>query len=658
MENRFLPFSFETNRPFDIACLGRLAVDLYGQTQGVGLEKTPAFSKYLGGSSANIALGTARLGLKSAMISRVGDEQMGQYLVDTLAFEGCDTSQIIKDKERLTGLVFLALKDQERFPLLFYRRDCADMAICEDDIKEDFIKDCKALLITGTHLSQETVLKASRKALYLAKKHNTKTILDIDYRPVLWGLTSTGDGETRYIASNEVSQHLQNQLPLFDLIIGTEEEFMIAGGVENDLIASLKAVRNITKAVLVLKIGALGCQILDENIPDNLDSLPIFKGEQVEVLNVLGAGDAFASGLIYGLMIGKNYQESAKIANICGAIVVSRHACSAEMPTPIELAYWLEKSSNGETRPDLDEQLQHLHRVTCPRPNWQELCVLAFDHRSQFEELVIKQGKSTKKIDELKTLVFNALEEVEIEHPNLQGKLGILADNTYAKQVLANASERTPAWWVGRPVELPGSRPLSFDRTDSLGSTLSAIPLQQTIKCLVFYHPDDNIEMRLEQEKRLLELYEAVRKSGHELLLEIIYPPEIAENTLNNVDKDNDSAILRTICRLYNIGIKPQWWKLADLRKQNWDELAKIIERYDPFCRGVVLLGLNQTEEALIAQFKNANNSIVKGFMIGRTVWQKPLEDYLSGTINSQNAKNQIKNNFIRLAQAWLNRKS
>lgn len=654
---KFLPFQFEQNRQFDLACLGRLAVDLYGQTQGVGLEKTPAFSKYLGGSSANIAFGTARLGLKSAMISRVGNEQMGQFLIDTLNQEGCDTSQVAKDNERLTGLVFLALKDQEQFPLLFYRRDCADMALCEDDIEEDFIKRCKALLITGTHLSQESVLKASQKALQFARKHNTKTILDIDYRPVLWGLTGTGDGETRYIASDAVSQHLQAQLPMFDLIIGTEEEFMISGGVENDIVASLKAVRKITPAVLVLKRGALGCQILDSGIPDDLDSLPIFSGERIEVLNVLGAGDAFASGLIYGLITGKNYEESAQIANICGAIVVSRHACAPAMPTPDELAYWLEQSKKGANRPDLDENLQHLHRVSNKRKNWEDVCVLAFDHRSQFEELVIKHGKSLKDIPALKSLIFEALEEVEAENPELAGKIGILADNTYAKQVLADSSERTPAWWVGRPVELPGSRPLSFDKTESLGSTLSQIPLQQTIKCLVFYHPDDSVEMRLEQEKRLLELWEAVRKSGHELLLEVIYPPEMAESNDENVDKDNDSAVLRTICRLYNIGIKPNWWKIAGMRKESWQELNEIINRYDPYCRGAVLLGLNQSEDVLIEQFNAAQDPVVKGFMIGRTVWQKPLSDFLTGVSDKAAAKTEIKQNFTKLVHHWLARK-
>lgn len=646
-----MSIQFPANRPYDLACLGRLAVDLYGETVGVGLEHTPSFQKYLGGSSANIAFGTARLGLKSAMISRVGNEQMGRFLIETLQNEGCDTSQVQIDPERLTALVFLALKDQETFPLLFYRRDCADMNIDEAHISEDFIKNCKALLITGTHLSTEKVLNASRKALQFARKHGTKTVLDIDYRPVLWGLTNTGDGETRYIASDRVSQHLQEQLPLFDLIIGTEEEFLIAGGVENNLIASLKKARQCTDAVFILKRGAMGCQVLTGAIPDDLSALPIYAGERIEVLNVLGAGDAFASGFLYGLITGKNYEESARIANVCGAIVVSRHGCAPAMPTADELAYWLNK---GGSRPDLDEQLQHLHRVSLKRKSWDEVCVLAFDHRAQFEDLVLKHGYDLKKIPELKQFIFKALCELEKEHPELAGKFGILADNTYAKQVLSDATERNPQWWIGRPVEQPSSRPLNFDRTSSIASQLGAIPKEQTIKCLVFYHPEDAVELRLNQEKRLLELWEAVRHSGHELLLEVIAPLEMPASAK---DKDNDSIILRSVARFYNLGIKPDWWKLAGMRAESWEALSALIQQHDPYCRGAVVLGLNQPEAELIAKFKEATHPVVKGFMIGRTVWAEPLSALLQNKITADQAVSQMKDSMKRLIQGWLKRK-
>jgi len=177
-----------------------------------------------------VAFGCARFGLKSAMITRVGNEQMGRFLVKTLADEGCDVSQIKVDPQRMTALAILGIKDRQTFPLLFYRDNCADMAFGPDDVDESFIADCLALHITGTHFSTPRVRSGSLRALEYAHAHNVRTVLDIDYRPVLWGLTTPGDGKTRYIPSPDVTASFQEVLCEFDLIVGTEEEFEIAGG--------------------------------------------------------------------------------------------------------------------------------------------------------------------------------------------------------------------------------------------------------------------------------------------------------------------------------------------------------------------------------------------------------------------------------------------
>ena len=323
---------FPEGRPIDLACLGRVAVDFYAEQFGCRLEDATSFAKYLGGSSGNLAFGVARLGLRSAMLSRVGKEQMGRFLIETLEREGCDTSQVQIDPERLTALVLLGLKDRDTFPLLFVRENCADMAIDAAQISEDHIAQCRALAITGTHLSTPTTRAASQAALSYAGKHGVVRVLDVDYRPVLWGLTGRGEGENRFVADANVTQQLQEMLPHFELVVGTEEEFFIAGGVPDDLIASLRAVRKISHATFVVKRGALGCAVIGGEVPAHIDDAPTFKGERVEVLNVLGAGDAFLSGLMASLLRGHDWPEATKIANACGAIVVSRHACSAAMP--------------------------------------------------------------------------------------------------------------------------------------------------------------------------------------------------------------------------------------------------------------------------------------------------------------------------------------
>ncbi|BDT68415.1 5-dehydro-2-deoxygluconokinase [Comamonadaceae bacterium OS-1] len=640
--------NFPSGRRIDLACLGRLAVDLYAQQFGSRLEDARSMAMYLGGSSANLAFGVARLGLKSAMLSRVGNEQMGRFLTETLEQEGCDTSQVQIDPERLTGMVLLGLKDRDTFPLLFMRENCADMAVDASEIREDFIAQCRALAITGTHLSTPGTRSASLAALAYAKKHGVTRVLDIDYRPVLWGLTSRGAGENRYVADAHVTQQLQEVLPEFELLVGTEEEFFIAGGIAGDLMACLRAVRKLSAATLVVKRGADGCTVIEGDIPTHIDDSPTFKGERVEVLNVLGAGDSFLSGLMASLLQGKNWAESTRVANACGAIVVSRHACSAAMPTPAELTHWFGGSRNPKV--DADQQLAHLHRVTAARPDWNEMCVLAFDHRSQFFDMVREAGADESRIPALKKLLVETAEQVETSH-SLQGHVGVLIDGgDYGRDALASATGR--GWWVGRPIELPSSRPLRFDGTRSVGSALINWPTEQVVKCLVHYHPDDHYTLRLEQEQKVLELWEATRASGNELLLEIICPRALTPAGTE------DAAVLRAVKRFYNLGVQPEWWKLAPMQPQGWTDLAALVAERDPHCRGAVILGLNQPLQLLADSFAQATNPIVKGFMVGRTLWATPSLQWLKNEIDDAAFKSAVAQNFTVLVDAWRNRKA
>jgi 5-dehydro-2-deoxygluconokinase len=635
--------SIPSGRRFDLACLGRLAVDLYAQQVGARLEDVSSFAKYLGGSSANIAFGVARLGLRAAMISRVGDEQMGRFLQETLAREGCDISQIQLDPQRLTGLVLLGLKDRDTFPLLFYRENCADMAIDAQQLDESFIAQCRALLITGTHLSAPTVREASTVALQYAQKHGVLRVLDIDYRPVLWGLTKRGEGANRFVADAAVTAQLQAVLPMFDLLIGTEEEFLIAGGVPGDLMASLCAVRQVTPAALVVKLGAAGCCFIPGAVPASIEEAETVRGERIEVMNVLGAGDAFAAGLMSGFLRGQPFAEAAATANVCGAIVVSRHACAPAMPTPEEIAHWLSGQRNPKV--DADRQLSHLHRTTAARKAWPSLNVMAFDHRSQFFEMARNAGVSETRIPALKKLLVKAYAQMESQC-QLQGSGGVLVDGgDYGADALASATGR--GWWVGRPVELPSSRPLRFDGTRSVGSTLQQWPAEQVVKCLVHYHPDDAPDLRLEQELKLAELWEATRTSGHELLLEVICPKAMTPAG------SEDQAVLRSVQRIYNLGIRPEWWKLSPMTEPGWTALAQLVAARDPQCRGAVILGLNQPLQELAASFTQAQNPIVKGFMVGRSLWATPAQQWLAGSLDDAGLVVQVARNFEMLVDAW-----
>ncbi len=624
----------------DVICIGRIAVDLYGQQIGSRLEDMTSFSKYLGGSSGNVAYGTAIQGLKSAMLARVGDEHNGRFLREELQRAGCNTDGLITDKTRLTGLVILGIKDEESFPLIFYRDNCADMGLVPEDIQEEFIASARAVAITGTHLSHPDTRAAVLKALEIARRSGLRTALDIDYRPVLWGLTSLGDGETRFIESDQVTRQLQDVVHYFDLIVGTEEEFHIAGG-STDTLTALKNVRQASQATLVCKRGPLGCVVFEGEIPDSWEQTRLQRGVRVEVLNVLGAGDAFMSGLLRGWLNDESWEQACRYANACGALVVSRHGCAPAMPTREELDSFLSRA-DAVSRPDRDTYLNHLHRVTTRKQQWPELNVFAFDHRRQLADMAQEAGVSEERIPQLKLLLLQAAQAAAAE-AGLDGKSGILADTTYGQKTLNAITGQN--WWIGRPIELPGSRPLRLEH-GNIGSQLVEWPAEHVVKCLVFYHPRDSAELRHEQDSLLLDVWHGCNKSGHELLVEVILPES---------NPDHSEAFYHEILsHFYRLGIQPDWWKLPPLSAESWQAIGALIEQQDPHCRGILLLGLDAPEDQLKSGFAAAAQAPwVKGFAVGRTIFGQPSRQWLKGELDDQALIATVKSNYLRLIDYW-----
>ncbi|QLB44002.1 bifunctional 5-dehydro-2-deoxygluconokinase/5-dehydro-2-deoxyphosphogluconate aldolase [Mannheimia pernigra] len=631
------------DRPLDLICLGRVAVDLYGQQIGSRLEEMTTFAKYLGGSSGNVAYGTAVQGLRSSMLARVGDEHMGRFLREELQSVGVDTSHLITDKERLTALVILGIKDKETFPLIFYRDNCADMAITKDDFSEAYIASSRALAITGTHLSNPKTREAVLTALEYAGRNEVKRALDIDYRPVLWGLTSLGDGETRYIDSAEVTKSLQEVLHHFDVIVGTEEEFHIAGG-STDTLTALKNVRKVSKATLVCKRGALGCSVFEGELPDDLDGGLNVYGVRVEVLNVLGAGDAFMSGLLRGYLNNEGWEQACRYANACGALVVSRHGCSPAMPTKRELDDYLTRAESVP-RPDLDERLNHLHRVTTRKKSWENLCIFAFDHRKQLVDMANKVGADVDRIPKLKQLLLKAMEQTAAEAGLPRNQAGILADTTFGQDALNEITGKN--YWIARPIEEPSSRPLELEYGD-LGTQLASFPRDHVIKCLAFYHPTDESGLKARQDRKLKEVYQACSRTGHELLLEIILPADMPQD---------EQYYNEAITHFYQLGIKPEWWKLPGVSTAQWQAISATIEENDPDCRGILILGLDAPLDVFKATFEQARGcEKVKGFAVGRTIFGEPSEKWLAGQLDDHALIQAVSEKYRTLIDLWQKR--
>lgn len=628
-----------SERPLDLISLGRVAVDLYGQQYGSRLEDVTSFAKYIGGCAGNIAVGCARQGLKVAMLSRVGDEQMGRFVRETLVAEGVDVSHLGTDPNRLTALAILSIKDRDTFPLLFYRENCADMALSTDDFSPEFIASSKALLVTGTHLSTPSAYAASRTAIDYARQAGTRVILDIDYRPVLWGLTARGSGDIRFVESQSVSSHFRSLAGSCDLIVGTEEEFHIAAEA-TETMAALRELRQLSSAVFVVKRGSKGCVVFAAKIPARLEQGLVVRGECVEVLNVLGAGDAFMSGFLRGWLRDESLERCGYYGNVCGALVVSRHGCAPAMPTRHELDNCLARAESIE-RPDQDAWLNHLHRVTTRAQEWPQVMVLAFDHRSLFETMVDECGTSREYIPALKGMIAAALLKVTQDYP---GATGILVDDSYGQHVLEQMSGR--GLWIGRPVELSGSRPLAFEAGINVGLDLLHWPREQVVKCLVHFHADDPPDLRTQQEVQLKALYHACCETGHELLLEVILPRELPRSA---------DALARALARIYELGVFPDWWKLPPLDETGWLAVETVIAEYDPYCRGVLVLGQDTPFETLQKAFAvAARYPMVKGFAVGRSIFGEPCRAWLRGEFSSEEVVSAIEANYRQMIAAWL----
>ena len=616
----------------DVIAIGRCSVDLYGQQIGSRLEDIGTFAKSVGGSPANIAIGTARLGLKSGLITRVGDEQMGRFVLEQMRREGVALEGIRTDPQRLTALVLLAVEDEGVSPHIFYRTDCADMALDEEDIDEAFVSRAGAVVVTGTHFSRPNSEAAQRKAMRIAKKHGRRVAFDIDYRPTLWGLTGHAAGFERYVKSGKVSERLKSVLPDCDLVVGTEEEVMIAAGADN-VLEALRGIRAVSKATIVLKRGPMGCVVYEKEI-SNLENGIVGRGFPIEVYNVLGAGDAFMSGFLRGWLKGESLATAATWANACGAFAVSRLLCSPEYPTWEELGYFLEHGSAHRALRK-DSAISHIHWATTRRPQPDRLMALAIDHRAQLEALADRHAAPRSRLEHFKLLAVEAATRVSRGRPGF----GVLLDSTYGQKALYKAANA--GLWIGRPVEKPGSRPLDLEPLH-----LAEWPVTQTVKCLCFYHPDDPPELRAQQERELARVHDAARAAGRELLIEII---------AGKHGPLADSTVASVLARLYALGVKPDWWKLEPQTSgEAWHAIEQVILKNDPYCRGIVMLGLEAPEPELASAFRIASNTrLVKGFAVGRTIFADAVDRWLSGKMTDDQAVADMATRFERLVKAW-----
>ncbi len=331
---------------FDLLTMGRSNVDLYSQDLGAPFEEITGFDASVGGSPTNIAIAASRLGLKTALLTAVGEDRTGDFVLGYLAREGVETAFSPRKPQGHTSLAILGIQPPDHFPLVFYRQNPADMYLNIDDVLAAPIPHSRAMLLSGTALSRGSAREATLKAAEIAVRHNIPVFLDIDLRPDQWDHPLTCGVVTRTL------------LPRVDVLIGTEEEYFAVLAPDPARVMQGKTLsakdrtnlqghlgmlfqENPGLAVAIVKRGKRGASIFKKGQGEVV--VPAFR---VEIVNTVGAGDAFAGGLVYGWCQGWDWERSVRMANACGAIVVTRHGCAAAMPRLAEALAFIE--SNGE----------------------------------------------------------------------------------------------------------------------------------------------------------------------------------------------------------------------------------------------------------------------------------------------------------------------
>lgn len=313
----------------DLITVGRVSMDLFARDIGAAFHDITAFETGVGGSPVNIAIGASRLGLRSIAFTAVGDDEVGRFVRRYLRDEGVITEYIPIKPETRTGMAVVGVQPPDRFPLLFYRENPADIHLTIDEARALPLSQARAICLSGTALSRGSAHDVS---LYLAERARAAgltTFIDLDLRSDQWTHPLSFGLRMRRI------------LPLCDVVIGTEEEFfaalaprpesVMAGGKASGALAAelhelLRDFRAASGAALAVKQGDRGLMLYEG------ENTVAIAGFPVEIINTVGAGDGFASGLIYGWAQGWGWERAARFANACGAIVVSRHGCARALP--------------------------------------------------------------------------------------------------------------------------------------------------------------------------------------------------------------------------------------------------------------------------------------------------------------------------------------
>lgn len=336
-----------TQRTYDSLHMGRSSIDLYSNDVGTPFIDIKSFAAYVGGSPTNISVGGRRLGLKTALLTGLGEDPVGDFILNFVQKEGVDTRFVVRKPGHRTSAVILGIEPPDKFPLVYYRDNCADIELTIDDVLAAPVADSHVLQFAGTNLSREPSRSATLFAAELARRSGTEVVLDIDFRPDQWH-----DPRAFGVA-------VRSALAVVDIVIGTEDEINAAmlsdtrqmqlthsqvsdTRVSGDIDAAIRELLNRGPKAVLQKRGSEGVRVHLAGPGGQIEQIDA-PGFPVDIYNILGAGDAFGAGFLYGHIRGWGWYKAARLGNACGAIVVTKHGCANFMPTYDEVMAFVDE---------------------------------------------------------------------------------------------------------------------------------------------------------------------------------------------------------------------------------------------------------------------------------------------------------------------------
>ncbi|MBS0287578.1 MAG: DUF2090 domain-containing protein [Proteobacteria bacterium] len=601
---------------FDIIALGQSFVDFYGEQQGTGLKDMLSFKKHVGGMSS-FALAFARLGLKTAIITSVGQDELGQFIIESLQHEKVDISQIQQNSDLHTSLAFRAIQNRFSFPLQHYKKQCADILEEASDISSSFIAKANALFITSSNFDSKNASRIIKEAIACANEKQSKVILALDY------------------IDDDNQSTLLKVLPYCSLVIGAEQDYKYLSG-QTDVLGALTQIRALTNALLVMKNNH-GCYVYTQ-IPTDLHAVPHHLGFVTDKQIPFASKAAFIAGFVNGWLNGFSQEKSCEFAMACHALTQSREESCDSFPSLEELTIYL-SSQSQVVQTIRTPFFEHLHYASLRSTPQNELYTFSFGHQQQWLKLAENACVDEDAINTAKMLIATGVQQAAMKCPNVC----TLADANPENEIIDSLPS---PHMLMRTLDVPGAVPLQFQGEGDITHTLLHWPKHHSVKLTFIYHPDDRYALRQQQEATLSHLYLACRKTNHELVI------ELAPATNSLITASTYSHIMQ---RLYEIGIYPDWWQVMPPRDQRtFENIQRVIQENDKFCKGVLTLGQQATLEQLPVMFNNAaKHECCKGFVVDKSLFQAALTQWLGQMMTNQAFIDTVARSFEKAISIW-----